>query len=66
MNDIFKKEEFLKELSKLSKKYNIYIDGCGCCGSPFLEYMGDDNMLHIFSNNITFDHKSKEYKENNN
>lgn len=30
-------DEFLVELSKLSKKYGIYVGGCGCCGSPFLE-----------------------------
>lgn len=29
---------FLAELSKLSEKYNIFIGGCGCCGSPYLEY----------------------------
>lgn len=28
---------FLQELSALSKKYDIYIDGCGCCGSPWIE-----------------------------
>lgn len=27
---------FLKELSDLTKKYNISIGGCGCCGSPYL------------------------------
>ena len=27
---------FLKELSDLTKKYNIEIGGCGCCGSPYL------------------------------
>lgn len=27
---------FLKELSELSRKHHIYIDGCGCCGSPYL------------------------------
>jgi hypothetical protein len=40
---IIKKEEqmedkhlFLQELTELSKKYNIYIGGCGCCDSPYL------------------------------
>lgn len=27
---------FLKELTALSQKYDIYIKGCGCCGSPYL------------------------------
>ena len=34
--------EFLKELTELTKKYNVYIGGCGCCGSPFLFRDGSD------------------------
>ena len=34
MNDAEK--EFLRGLTKLTKKTGIAIDGCGCCGSPFL------------------------------
>lgn len=29
-------EDFLKELAKLTDKYGVEIDGCGCCGSPYL------------------------------
>ena len=29
-------DRFLEELTELTKKYNIVIGGCGCCGSPFL------------------------------
>ena len=29
-------EEFLKELSELTKKYELKIGGCGCCGSPWI------------------------------
>lgn len=29
-------KEFLRDLYRISKKHNIFIDGCGCCGSPFL------------------------------
>jgi hypothetical protein len=32
--------EFVRELSKLSRRYKISIGGCGCCGSPFLTPMG--------------------------
>lgn len=35
-------ESFLKELSELTKKYNIKIDGCGCCGSPYVT--GDESF----------------------
>jgi len=29
-------ESFLEDLSELSRKHGITIDGCGCCGSPGL------------------------------
>ena len=29
-------QEFLLELSALTKKYGIAIHGCGCCGSPMI------------------------------
>lgn len=31
-----KDEDFLEELTKLTKKHKIFIGGCGCCGSPYL------------------------------
>lgn len=33
--------EFLNELTLLSRKYNIKIAGCGCCGSPYLAEITD-------------------------
>lgn len=42
--------KFLVELTTLSQKYQIYIQGCGCCGSPWLyddkeqENIGDNLM----------------------
>lgn len=29
-------KDFLKDLTKLSRKHKITIGGCGCCGSPYL------------------------------
>lgn len=29
-------KEFLAELTKLAIKHNLVIDGCGCCGSPWV------------------------------
>lgn len=31
------KKNFLIELEQISRKYGLYVDGCGCCGSPSLE-----------------------------
>jgi hypothetical protein len=36
LNDAKRLERFLQELTALSDKYEIYIEGCGCCGSPWL------------------------------
>ena len=30
-------KEFLKEYELLCQKYNMGFNGCGCCGSPYLE-----------------------------
>lgn len=38
-------EEFLEELTELSKKYGIGIGGCGCCGSPFLYDLNSGVMI---------------------
>ena len=35
-------EEFLKELSELTKKHGFYISGCGCCGSPRINDFKDE------------------------
>lgn len=31
-----KERAFLIELTALSRKHNIVVSGCGCCGSPYL------------------------------
>ena len=36
-------KEFVRELSKLSRRHKIKIGGCGCCGSPFLIPMEKDD-----------------------
>lgn len=36
MNNEKNLELFLLELAELTKKYNLEISGCGCCGSPYV------------------------------
>lgn len=33
-------EEFLEELSALSRRHGVIIGGCGHCGSPYLDGAG--------------------------
>ena len=49
---------FLKELEYLSKKYNLYIGGCGCCGSP---YIIDNKTGDIICNDLEYDNEEKYY-----
>lgn len=37
-------EEFLKELTELSKKYHLAVEGCGCCNSPYLKHLNPDQL----------------------
>lgn len=58
---------FLKELTALTDKYDIFIDGCGCCGSPslwdnkgswkgdFLQYNDDVNGYIIDNDTSIYD-----------
>lgn len=51
-------KHFLKELEYLSKKYNLYIKGCGCCGSPYIK---DSKTGDIICNDLTYDNEEKYY-----
>lgn len=50
--------DFLKELAELSQKYDIYIAGCGCCGSPYLYSLKDDRLD---DEHLTYDERKKIY-----
>ena len=51
-------EEFLKELTELTKKYGLYIDGCSCCGSPNIFNMEDEKI----GRDLYYDCKKEEYE----
>ncbi len=36
MGDHSELRQFVDELEELSKKHNVAVDGCGCCGSPYV------------------------------
>jgi len=58
----FYKEKFVKELTKLSEKYKVYIGGCGCCGSPYLiSEIGEHNA----GGELSWDVEKKAYIDSN-
>ena len=40
-----KNEVFLLEYEALCRKHGIALDGCGCCGSPYLVDIEDGEIL---------------------
>lgn len=50
-------EEFLKELSELTQKYELEIGGCGCCGSPWIE-----NTQSYVADNLYYDKDKQRYE----
>lgn len=58
-------ENFLMELTKLTKTYGIIIGGCGCCGSPYLITVEDETSIAGFAyDNLIYD-KEKGYSIEN-
>ena len=44
-------QKFLAELTALSEKHNLYIGGCGCCGSPWIIRPGAPNeAIELYMN----------------
>ena len=54
------KNQFLAELTELTKKHGIAIGGCGCCGSPWITSdvdVGDDQSGYCvdeYGDNLTW------------
>jgi hypothetical protein len=62
MNEDQRLKAFLEGLTKLTQEHGIKIMGCGCCGSPFLDYLGDDS-IHSLAEDILGDADNLEYNE---
>ena len=62
MND--RVENFLKELAELTKKYDIAIGGCGCCGSPYLDDL-KTNDIKPFGDCLSYNEKLEVYEVDN-
>lgn len=62
MNKQERSKLFLEELTQLSKKHRIAVNGCGCCGSPYLsdipeelidEYDAESGLDYKLSKNLS-------------
>lgn len=62
MSNLERLENFLKELSELSIKYDLWIKGCGCCGSPWIF---DGKNCTNCADNLSIDTDDTYYVEEN-
>ena len=53
-------DTFVKELGELTKKYDIEIWGCGCCGSPRL--LDLKNEKATISEDLAWNDEKQEYE----
>jgi len=58
-NNELEVEQFLNELTELTKKYGLAIGGCGCCGSPWLDNLENDEVSY---DNLCWNYDDKTYK----
>jgi hypothetical protein len=61
-----KEKAFLDELTELSKKHGLIIDGCGCCGSPYFdEFAGSFGAKNINGEYVIIEHGQRMEKSLN-
>ena len=56
-----RRQEFLLRLSALSRELGVTIEGCGCCGSPFLAELPAGEAGAAGHAPIVFDREAREY-----
>lgn len=56
-----KLDAFIKELTDLTIKYRVEIGSCGCCDSPFLLGLDNEQQFDILAGNLKFDRDILEY-----
>lgn len=47
--------KFLKEYQELCQKHKMGLQGCGCCGSPYLDNNSEDIQEEV--NDINYDYE---------
>lgn len=58
IKEIDRLNNFINELNELTKKYNLIIGGCGCCGSPWIEDLQEE---YEYVENVTYDVDNEKY-----
>ena len=58
----FELNKFLMELTELTKKYDISIGGCGCCGSPYLKRVDNGKTIGEF---LSWNIQEEKYEADN-
>lgn len=55
---------FLDELSEVSKKHGLFIEGCGCCGSPVIERLvsSTNGRCEQVAVDLGFNHETGRYE----
>lgn len=56
-----KLEAFIKELSELTIKHRVEIGACGCCDSPYLLGLDNEQQFDILAGNLKFDRDTQVY-----
>lgn len=51
---------FLYELTELTKRHKVEVVGCGCCGSPWLSLLSDEQIEEVDTYIIQYDTRMRD------